>query len=164
MRLRPHLARSPKSGFSTLEVLVAILLVALVVVSTGRVIVTTIALIGRGTVSDQQGARSRSQASAWIQAVTEYTRKVGFEALQAECPSVPCQITVPSSTGAYQEAPALPRGFQCGRVRLSRWDGSAVSEVAPENLRLITVEIYEQSCVDSPSLAAHTAIARRTAP
>lgn len=167
--IRAHLARSPKAGFTTLEVIVAVLLVALVVVFTGRVIVTSIALIGRGTVSDQQGARARSQASAWIQAVTEYTRKVGFETLQTECPSVPCQITpVPSSTGVYAQAPPLPQGFQCGRVRLSPWDGSNRPEVAPESLRLVTVEIYEQACNaiggTAPSLAAHTAIARRTAP
>jgi prepilin-type N-terminal cleavage/methylation domain len=168
---RAHLARSEKSGFTTLEVIVAVLLVALVVVFTGRVIVTSIALIGRGTVSDQQGARARSQASAWIQAVTEYTRKVGFETLQTECPSVPCQITpVPSPTGAYAQAPPLPQGFQCGSVRLSRWDGTDPSdpEVGPSSLRLVTVEIYEQACGAiagaAPALAAHTAIARRTGP
>lgn len=153
------------AGFSTLEALVAVFLIVLVVVFTGRVIVTTIALIGRGNAADQPGARVRSQATVWIQAVTEYTRKVGFDALGAACPTVPCAFPMPAVSGPYAGAPSLPRGFRCGVLRLSDWDGAG--PVAPTELRLVTVQIYEAACpggvlpVTPPFMAAHTGIARR---
>ena len=154
------------AGFTTLEALVAVFLIVLVVVFTGRVIVTTIALIGRGNTADQHGARVRSQATVWIQAVTEYTRKVGFDELSAPatCPTVPCEFRMPAVSVPYAGAPALPRGFRCGILRLSDWDGAG--PVAPTELRLMTVEIYEADCAvvtptTTPFMAAHSGIARR---
>jgi hypothetical protein len=161
-RLRPGVA----PGFTTLESLVALLLIVFVVALTGRVIVTTLTLVGRGTTDEQHGARLRSQATVWIQGVSEYTRRLGFPALVAACATVPCAVTLPAGSGAYAQAPPLPLGFQCGVVRLSDWDGAG--GVSPAAVRLVSVEIYT-SCPGGapggpPFLVGHTGIAARVFP
>ncbi|MDQ7858241.1 MAG: hypothetical protein QN174_09080 [Armatimonadota bacterium] len=155
--------RAGAPGFTTLESLVALLLIVAVVVLTGRVIVTTLTLVGRGA-NDELGARLRSQATAWTQGVVEYTRKLGFPALVAECPTVPCSIPLPAGAGSrYAQAPALPLGFQCGVVRLADWDGAGGRD--PSTLRLVTVEIFTNCPGGSPGgppfLIAHTGMAAR---
>jgi len=159
------------AGFTTLEVLMALVLVVLVVVFTGRAIVTTFALIGRGESFDgERAARARTQAVAWVQAATEYSRKVGFDDLVLNC----CSFWISSSTatspyddGAGGPAVDLPTGFQCGHVQMSDgvtppWPGAD-----PNAVRLVTVEIYrvKASCSDGgpeqPFISHQTAVAKR---
>lgn len=162
-RHRPRAPATDSPGFTTLESLVALLLIVVVVVLTGRVIVTTLTLVGRGA-NDELGARLRSQATVWTQGVAEYTRKLGFAELVAECPSVPCSIPLPAGAGSrYAQAPALPRGFQCGLVRIADWDGAGGRD--PSTLRLVTVEIFTNCPGGAPGgppfLIAHTGVAAR---
>ncbi len=161
----PRAIRSRQDGLSAVELLVALSLVVLVVVFTGRVIVTTLALLGRGTGDVHRAARARSEAAEWIQAVTEYTRKVGFAQAVAACTGSPCQIVVPAGdppTGApapFDRAPGLPRAFQCGRLTLWDWDGPGGRD--PATLRLLTVEVFRQCNDAAPFLTAQTGIAAR---
>ncbi|MDR7521126.1 MAG: hypothetical protein QN168_01555 [Armatimonadota bacterium] len=156
--------RRQHAGFTTLEVLIASLLIVMVVVFTGRVIVGTLRLIGRGNSDEQQGARLRTQATVWVQAVTEHTRKLGFAQLDAACPTVPCDFRVPASPGPYAQAPALPGDFSCGRILLRDWD-AAGSGADPSAVRLLTVELYRVACSDldgaAPFTVAHTGVATR---
>jgi hypothetical protein len=155
--------RRREAGFSTLEVLISLILIVLVVVFTWRTIGATLALLGSGNRSDQKAARLRTQASAWIQGVAEYTqaRDVGF----ASCATVPCSFWMPTGAAPYNQGPALPASFQCGHVVVDDWDGSGA--VAPADLRLITVEVYRvrSSCTDAgmgtPYLTAHTGAANK---
>lgn len=166
------------SGFSILEVLVALTLIVFVVLATGRLIVTTLGLIGRGAGDSSQAARARSEATAWIEATTEYTGRAGFSALIAAAAcggNADCSFWVPAGappSGAdvpYDRGPALPAGFQCGRVRLQGWGPTPTGSsdpVHPSNLRLITLEIYTSisTCgpggTGTPFLAAHSGLAR----
>lgn len=172
------MARAPRrrprgGGFTTLEVLMALVIVVMVVVFTGRVIVTTFALIGRGESFDgERAARARSQAVAWVQAATEYTRKVGFDEVVANCCSF--WISASTATSPYDDANApgvpafnLPTGFQCGHVQVSDaltppWPGAD-----PNAVRLVTVEIYrvKAACADGgpeqPYVSHQTAMADR---
>jgi hypothetical protein len=149
---------------------VAVILVALVVVFTGRVIVTALSVVGRGRTEVQQGARARSEATVWVQSTTEYIRKIGFAAMNvsppcAAGPTVPCEywISVTPPSGPFAQAPALPASFSCGHVLLSDWDGAG--GVNPDDLRLVTIEIFRGTgCPtgpsDAPFLQAHTGVAR----
>jgi len=160
--------RARGGGFTTLEVLMALVIVVMVVVFTGRVIVTTFALIGRGeSFTGERAARARSQAVAWVQAATEYTRKVGFDEVVANC----CSFWISASTATYPYGgagrPDLPTGFQCGHVQVSDaltppWPGAD-----PNAVRLVTVEIFrvKAACADGgpeqPYISHQTAMADR---
>lgn len=155
------------SGFTILEVLVALLIIALVVVAVARLSVTALHLVGRRDTDSQKGARARSEAVAWIQAVTEYTKKLGFDTFTTSCSSFPCSAWIPptisSATPPYNQGPALPPAFQCGRVLISDWDGAGPATTA--QLRLLTVEVYHvrADCSNSgsgaPFLAAYSGMA-----
>lgn len=151
-------------GFSTLEVLISLMLIVLVVVFTWRTIGATLALLGSGNRDYQKAARLRTQTTGWIQAVTEYTRQVGFTAVPIGSFWIP--QTLSSATPPYNGGPALPVGFQCGHVIIADWDGGG--PVNPADLRLVTVEVYRvrPTCSDSappgtPYLSARTGIANR---
>lgn len=153
--------RRREAGFSTLEVLISLVLIVLVVVFTWRTIGATLALLGSGNRNDQKAARLRTQASGWIQGVTEYTRDLGFDA----CGTMPCSFWIPAGTAPWSQAPALPPGFQCGHVFIDDWD--AGGPVSPADLRLVTIEAYRvrSSCTDAgsgtPYLTAHTGMANK---
>jgi hypothetical protein len=155
--------RRREAGFSTLEVLISLVLIVLVVVFTWRTIGVTLALLGSGNRSDQKAARLRTQASAWIQGVAEYTqaRDVGF----ASCAAVPCSFWMPTGAAPYNQGPALPANFQCGHVLIDDWD--AGGPVNSADLRLISVEVYRvrSSCTDAgvgtPYLSAFTGVANK---
>lgn len=153
----------------------SLMLVVMAVVFTGRVIVTTFALIGRGECrassfscfDGERAARARSQAVAWVQAAAEYTRKVGFDGLAVNCCSF--WISAATATSPYDGPgrPALPVGFQCGHVQVSDavippWPGAD-----PNAVRLVTVEIFrvKAACADGgseqPYVSHQTAIADR---
>ncbi|MGH2454496.1 MAG: type IV pilus modification PilV family protein [bacterium] len=157
--------RRRQVGFSTLEVLVSLFLIVLVVTFTWRTIGVTLALLGSGNRSDQKAARLRTQASGWIQAVSEYTRAedVGFGVCTALTP--PCSYWIPAGGAPYSVGPTLPAGFQCGHVLIDYWDPGAPAEWA--SLRLVTVEVYRarSSCTDAgvgtAYLLAHTGVAVR---
>ncbi len=167
----PRQARASASrGLTVLETLVAALLIVLVVIFTGRTAVTTLSLVGRGRADDEHGARARSQAITWIRATSEYARKVGFDSLVSAC-ALGCTIppgNPPSgATSPFDRGPALPTGFQCGRVLISAWTSPLPSPPPSQAaLRRITIEVYRggTSCGDvgtTPFLAGHTAIASR---
>jgi Tfp pilus assembly protein PilW len=157
MRTRNH------AGFSSVEVLIALALFLVAVVATGQMIVATLALVGRGTSDAQQAARARSEGVIWIQAVTEYARKVGFNSLAASCPNLPCTFSIPADTATatppFDRGPSLPGGLQCGRVTLADWNAS----VSATDLRLATVEVYRGTCPPSglPFMSANDAIGAR---
>jgi hypothetical protein len=161
-----NIPRRREAGLSTLEVLISLVLIVLVVVFTWRTIGATLSLIGSGNQADQKGARLRTQASGWIQAVTEYTWDLGFGAGACTSASLPCSFWIPAGASPYDQGPALPPGFQCGHVVVDYWDGIGGS-VDPAVLRLVTVEVYRarSSCTDAgvggPYLSAHTGIANR---
>jgi len=159
-------SRLKHGGFSTLEVLIALVLVAMAVLFTGRVIVATLAVIGRGnTFQGEKPARSRSEAVVWTQAVTEYTRKVGLVTLTTP-PSSCCSFWISASSAdpPYNGSgsPVLPAGFRCGHVALASWEG-----IDPNAVRLVTIEIYrvKATCADGgpeqPFIAIQTSIAAR---
>lgn len=164
-----RLRDSGNSGFTVAEVLVALTVIAFVLVATVQLSVSTLRLIGRRDSDYQKGARSRSEAVAWIQAATEYTQKLGFDTLTPACSSFPCSFWIPptisSAPAPYNQGPALPAAFVCGRVLLSDWDGSGPLTIA--QLRLLTVEVYSvrtlcsDSGVGSPFLGAQSAMASR---
>lgn len=144
----------------------ALTLIVVVVLLTGRVTISTLALVGRGNADFQRAARARSEAAEWIQAVTEYARKVGLAQSAGACTGTPCRIVIPAGdppAGApppFNQAPALPRGFGCGRLTLTDWDGPG--GVDPSTLRLLTVELFTGTCTDpQPFLTAHTGVAAR---
>lgn len=168
---RPGLGRAPQSrGLTVLETLVAVLLIVLVVIFTGRTAVTTLSLIGRGKADDEHGARARSQAITWIRATSEFARKVGFDSLVAACATgckIPPGDPPVGATSPFDKGPALPEGFQCGRVLLSTWSSPLPSPPpSPTALRGITIEVYRggTGCADigpDPFLTGHTAMAAR---
>lgn len=154
--------RRRENGISTLEVLVSLVLIALVVVFTWRIIGTTLAMLGSGNRGFQKAARVRTQATEWIQAVDEYTRSQGF----GVCATAPCTFWIPTSPGPYAQGPALPVTFPCGRIVIDDWDGPT-GPVDPATLRLIRIDIYRSitSCSDAgvgtPFLSAQSGIASR---
>lgn len=149
------------AGLSTIEVLVALVLVVLVVVFTWRVIGSSLALLGSGNQGYQRAARVRTQATEWIQGIHEYTSGRGFSV----CGTVPCTFWIPAVSGPYSQAPALPAGFACGRVVISDWDGGG--PVDPAQLRLVTIDIFrartacDDTGVGNPFLTAQTGMATR---
>jgi hypothetical protein len=163
-------------GFTTLEVLMALVLVTTVVMFTGRVIVTTFALIGRGECRTPQvncfdgerAARARSQAVAWIQAATEYSRKVGFDTLTTSPNCCSFWISTASAASPYDGtgSPSLPAGFECGHLLLSNWN-DPTNPPDPNTVRLLTVEIFrvKATCADGgaeqPYVSHQTAVADR---
>ncbi len=158
--LKRKLLRSDR-GLSTIEVLVALVLIVLVVVFTWRIIGSSLALLGSGNQGYQRAARVRTQATEWIQAIHEYTRSRGFSV----CGTVPCTFWIPAASGPYSQAPALPAGFLCGRVVISDWDGAG--PVDPAQLRLVTIDIFrarticDDTGVGGPFLTAQTGMATR---
>jgi len=149
-----------ENGISTLEVLVSLVLIALVVIFTWRIIGATLAMLGSGNQTFQKAARVRTQATAWIQGVNEYTRGRGFGAITVGT------YWIPTSPGPYAQAPSLPTGFLCGRIEVSDWDGPG-GPVTTDTLRLVRIEIYRTitTCsaggVGTPFLVAQTGIAAR---
>ncbi len=175
MRLRDCWKKSLNSGYgvSTLEVLIALVLVVLVLLFTGRVVAATLTLIGRGNNDDQRAARARTVGAEWIRSVSEYTRRLGFgpvaDGIANVCTNVlPCVFTIrPAPGGAdapYSAGPALPRGFSCGRVTVAEWQGED-----PARLLQVNIAIYRQGTdcadvgtLDPPFLVGQTGLAVRS--
>lgn len=154
--------RRADRGISTLEVLVAVVLITMVVVFTWRIIGSTLAMLGSGNRGFQKSARVRTQATEWIHAVNEYTRRPGGFGVTAVG-----TYWIPTSPGPYSQGPLLPPGFSCGRVIIANWAGIP-GPADPTTLRLVTVEIYRtvSTCGPggpgtSPFIFAETAIAAR---
>ncbi|MDR7482745.1 MAG: hypothetical protein QN183_03915 [Armatimonadota bacterium] len=168
------------AGFTTFEVLLAAVVVALVVAFTIRVVVATLGLVGSSERDPQHGARARSQATEWIQAAIEYSRAVGFDALRRAptCAALtalsPCHFWIPpavdSADRPFDLGPALPSGFDCGHVQLAQWSASPPPGGDLDNLLSLTVEVYRSrtSCdaggTGQAFMTAQTAIARRQGP
>lgn len=176
---RAGLARRRAAGFTTFEVLLAAVVVALVVAFTIRMVVTTLGLVGSSETDPRHGARARSQATEWIQAAIEYSRSVGFDALRDACDTeptalAPCHFWIPPSVGSantpFDLGPPLPFGFDCGHVQLAQWSDPPPPGGDRNNLLLLTVEIYRSrtSCdadgTGQAFITARTAVARRQGP
>jgi len=167
-------------GFSTIEVIVALTLIAIVsLVSLAYTANVTsfsavaLGLIGEhSTTPQQQTARLRTIASEWIQAELEYARQLGYEGL---CASSSCTLYVPSTdcTGGtaqvapLSEGPAQPTEFPYGRVVVS-WDPNTPvdSSTTPSTnyLQLVEVDLYRTSadCQNqTPFVTGYTSVGIR---
>jgi hypothetical protein len=166
--MRRSTGSARNGGYGVIEILVALTLIVVAVVLTGRVIITTLALVGGGTRDYQRAARVRTQATEWVQAAAEYTQKLGFAEVVSRCGASPCVVPPGDppvgASAPFDVGPALPQGFQCGRIRLSDWDGPGGFD--PATLRLITIELYRggADCSDlgpTPFATAYTGVAAR---
>lgn len=171
-------------GFTNLESLVAMLLVAVALVASLRLTVTVIGVIGKrvapgATAADQTPARLRSIAAAWAQSELEFIKQIGDE---NACPATSnsCGFLFPRDcAGAaapppspFGVGPEIPAGFWAGRVGVT-WDPKSPEMPDPDNpspapplklLRLVRVDAYhtQADCqVDRPLVTAYTSLSRR---
>jgi prepilin-type N-terminal cleavage/methylation domain-containing protein len=181
----PRPARSSRAarprGFSTIEVLVALTLIAVVsLVSwayTTRVTnfsTVALGLIGEHSPSpDGQTARLRTIAGEWVQAELEYARQLGWEGLcvpaagQTACtdyvPFTDC--TGAAAQGApLSEGPAQPPELPYGRIVVS-WDPHTPSDsTETQYLQLVEVDVYrtQADCQSqTPFLTGYTSVSIR---
>ncbi|HLW58327.1 MAG TPA: hypothetical protein VKV57_00210 [bacterium] len=145
-------------GFSTLEVLVALSLMAVVSLvslaytSSVRTFSTVaLGLIGEHSPAGQQmAARLRTVGSEWIQAQMEYARQLGYEGLCASSnctfytPFTDCSGATPQSP-PLSEGPAQPPELPYARIVVT-WDPNtpvdSSTNPATNYLQLIEVDLY----------------------
>lgn len=167
-------------GFSTLEVIVALTLIAIVSLvswaSTSRITsfsTVALGLIGAHAPTAQaKPARLHTIATEWIQAQLEFARQLGYEGM---CNSASCTVYVPSTdcTGAqpqaapFSEGPAQPAEFPYGRLVVT-WDPNTPvdSSTTPSTnyLQLVKVDVYrtQADCQSqTPFLTGYTSVGIR---
>ena len=167
-------------GFSTLEVLVALTLIAIVSLvswaSTSRITsfsTVALGLIGaHGPTVQAKPARLYTIATEWVQAELEYVRQLGYEGM---CASASCTVYVPFTdcTGAqtqavpFSEGPPQPVEFPYGRIVVS-WDPhtpvDSSTTPATNYLQLVEVDVYrtQADCQNqAPYLAGYTSVGIR---
>jgi hypothetical protein len=167
-------------GFSTLEVIVALTLIAIVSLvswaSTSRITsfsTVALGLIGAHAPTAQaKPARLHTIATEWIQAQLEFARQLGYEGM---CNSASCTVYVPSTdcTGAqpqaapFSEGPAQPTEFPYGRLVVT-WDPNTPvdSSTTPSTnyLQLVKVDVYrtQADCQSqTPFLTGYTSVGIR---
>jgi hypothetical protein len=167
-------------GFSTLEVLVALTLIAIVSLvswaSTSRI--TSFSTVALGLIgahappAQAKPARLHTIATEWIQAQLEFARQLGYEGM---CNSASCTVYVPSKdcTGAqtqaapFSEGPPQPAEFPYGRIVVS-WDPNTPtdSSTTPSTnyLQLVEVDVYrtQADCQNqTPYLTGYTSVGIR---
>jgi hypothetical protein len=176
----PTTPRKDLRGFSTLEVLVALTLIAIVSLvswaSTSTITsFSTVALGLIGThapTAQEKSARLHTISTEWIQAELEYARQLGYEGM---CSSANCTVYVPSTdcTGGqaqaapFSEGPPQPAEFPYGRIVVS-WDPNTPVDSgttpATQYLQLIEVDIYrtQADCQNqTPYLTSYTSVGIR---
>ncbi len=176
--VRPHVHGS--RGFSTLEVVIALTLIAIVSLvswaSTSRITsfsIVALGLIGgHAPTAQAKPARAYTIATEWVQAELEYARQLGYEGM---CASASCTVYVPSTdcTGAqtqaapFSEGPSQPAEFPFGRIVVS-WDPNTPtdSSTTPSTnyLQLVEVDVYrtQAECQNqTPYLTGYTSVGIR---
>ncbi|MDR5684493.1 MAG: hypothetical protein QN163_10815 [Armatimonadota bacterium] len=142
-----------EAGFSLLEVIVSLQLLALVVLvllPLNRLALGTIAYasgaVGYAPVHTEHPARLRTSAAEYVHAELEYLRSRGYAAFAAaHCPLSaeprpdPVRDVPPDYLGAHE--PRIPPGFARARIRV---EDEQVHGVAPDGCypRRITVLLY----------------------
>jgi hypothetical protein len=167
-------------GFSTLEVIIALTLIAIVSLvswaSTSRIIsFSTVALGLIGThapTAQAKPARLYTIATEWVQAELEYARQLGYEGM---CISASCTVYVPSTDctaaqtqGApFSEGPSQPAEFPFGRIVVS-WDPNTPTDASTtpvtSYLQLVEVDVYrtQADCQSqTPYLTGYTSVGIR---
>ncbi len=160
--------RTEEKGFSLIEVLIAALILAFVLVASMRLNVAVLGLVGRTAPPQLKPTRLRSTATAWAQAELEFLKQVGFDS--ACYPGAPpCNFWSPNDcTGAVgtwpSEAPDIPRDpngnpiFYAAHLAVE-FDATG----PPDNLLLVRAEVYRNpaECAGQPFFVAYTSVSRR---
>lgn len=161
-------------GFSVLEILVAILLVAVVMVASLQLTVAVMGILGRSPAAfarpaDEKAARLRSLAATWGQAELEFVKQVGYEPV---CPSDDvCTFWAPRAdcTGSFSSlpfqdvGPALPQDFAAVRLQI-RWDPTSPVLDGERQLRLVRLDLYREAadCLAGlPFLTLYTGLRKK---
>lgn len=173
-------AQTRPRGFSTIEVVVALTLIAIVSLASWAYTtqVRAFSLVALGLIGERAPtprtppARLRTIASEWMQAELEYARQLGYEGL---CASASCTLYVPftdcsgtASQGApLSEGPAQPTEFPYGRIVVT-WDANTPVDTsttpATDYLQLVEVDLYDSQagCKNqTPFQTGYTTVAIR---
>lgn len=182
--------RRGEQGLSTVEVLTALVIVAVVTLfsamASARIVdisAGVLGLIGKYG-SAQKPARLHTIGSMWIQAQLEYARQLGFqgECDQSSCtwylagpstglspgPYADCNGTAAaypnaSILGAVAASPSLPADFPYGRLVIT-WDPNSPHDASNANyLQLLEVDVYrtQVDCANQvPFLTGYTGVGK----
>ena len=161
-------------GMTIIEVLIAVILVAVAVLASMRLTVAVLSVMGRaitGAVDTQDAkpARIRSVAAAWAQAELEFIKQIGFD---SACPPTQesCTIWVPNDCrggpsdviAVYGESPPLPTGLAFWNVTV-QWDPRTPDVAGERLLRLVEVDLYRDAAecnARTPFIQAYTSLRR----
>lgn len=167
--------RRRAQGFTILEVLVAVVLVAVTLLASLRLVVAVMGIIGRNPAayanpSEERTARARIEAAAWAQAQLELVKQIGFEPF---CPpgTESCEFWSPQTcAGSTSEfpfqdvGPGPPQGFWATRLEFTWAPNSPVLD-GEQQLRLVRLDVFreQEDCTspEAPFLTLFTALRRQ---
>jgi len=160
--------RTQEKGFSLIEILIAALILAFVLVVSLRLNVAVLGMVGRTAPPELKPTRLRSTATAWAQAELEFLKQVGFDS--ACYPGTPpCNFWSPNDCAGItstwpSEAPDIPRDSNGNPIFYAAHLAVEFDATGPPNdLLLVRAELYRDpaECGGQPFLVAYTSLAGR---